>query len=65
MFQLENKYFLYALSLVPVFIIIYWLLNRWRKKAIAAYGDVSIVKQLIPDVSTSKRIWKFILFTLA
>ncbi|MES2395904.1 MAG: VWA domain-containing protein [Bacteroidota bacterium] len=65
MFQLENKYFLYALSLVPVFIIIYWLVNRWRKKALAAYGDVSIVKQLIPDVSVSKRIWKFILFTLA
>lgn len=65
MFQLENKYFLYALSLVPVFIIIYWLINRWRKKALAAYGDVSIVKQLIPDVSVSKRIWKFILFTLA
>lgn len=65
MFQLENKYFLYALSLIPVFIIIYWLVNRWRKKAFAAYGDVSIVKQLIPDVSVSKRIWKFILFTLA
>ncbi len=65
MFQLENKYFLYALGLVPVFIIIYWLVNRWRRKALAAYGDVSIVKQLIPDVSVSKRIWKFILFSMA
>lgn len=65
MFQLENKYFLYALSLVPVFIIIIWLYNRWRKKALAAYGDILIIQQLIPDVSKSKRLWKFILFTLA
>ncbi len=65
MFQLENKYFLYALGLVPVFIILYWLHNRWRKKALAAYGDIVIIQQLIPDVSKSKRIWKFILFTLA
>ncbi len=65
MFQLENKYFLYALSLVPVFIIIYWLYGRWRKKALAAYGDISIIQQLFPDVSNSKRIWKFILFLIS
>lgn len=65
MFQLENKYFLYALGLVPVFIIIYWLYSRWRKKALAAYGEISLIQQLIPDVSNAKRVWKFILFTLA
>lgn len=65
MFQLENKYFLYALGLVPVFIIIYWLHNRWRKKALAGYGDIAIIQQLIPDVSKSKRSFKFILFMLA
>jgi len=64
-FQLENKYFLYALGLVPVFIIIYWLYSRWRKKALAAYGEISLIQQLIPDVSNAKRVWKFILFTLA
>ena len=65
MFQLENKYFLYALGLVPVFIVIFWLMNRWRKKALNSYGEIAIIKQLIPDVSKSKRIWKFILFTIA
>ncbi len=65
MFQLENKYFLYAFGLLPVFFIFYWLLNRWRKKSLAAYGDISIIQQLFPDVSKSKRIWKFILFTTA
>ncbi len=65
MFQLENIYFLYALGIVPVFIIIFLLVNRWRKKALTTYGDISIIKQLMPDVSKSKRVWKFILFTIA
>lgn len=65
MFQLENKYYLYALILIPVFIIIYILVSRWRKKALAAYGEVEVIKQLFPDVSKSKRIWKFILYLIA
>jgi Ca-activated chloride channel family protein len=64
-YQLENKIYLYALVLIPVFIIIYWLVIRWRKKALKAFGDMSIISQLFPDVSKTKRIWKFILFTLS
>ena len=65
MFQLENKLFLYMLALVPVLIVLYWLNNRWRKKALKGYGDVAIIQQLIPDVSKAKRIWKFIVFVFA
>lgn len=38
---------------------------RWRKKALKAYGDISIIQQLFPDVSNVKRVWKFLFFTLA
>jgi len=65
MYQFENIYFFYALGLLPVFILMYWLLNRWRKKTFATYGDLLIIEQLIPDVSKSKRNWKFVAFTLA
>lgn len=65
MYQLENKYYLYALGLIPIFIIIYWLMSRWRKNALKSYGDPLVIQQLFPDVSKTKRIWKFILFTLA
>lgn len=65
MYQFENIYFFYALGLLPVFILMYWLLNRWRKKTFATYGDLLIIGQLIPDVSKSKRNWKFVAFTLA
>lgn len=65
MFQLENTYYLYALGLIPVFIIIYWLMNRWKKKALASFGSLAIIQQLFPDVSTAKRTTKFVLYTLA
>jgi len=65
MFQLENIYYLYALGLIPLFLIIYWFSNRWRKKAVKKYGDLLVIQQLFPDVSKTKRTWKFILYTVA
>ena len=62
MFQLENKIYLYALALIPLFIIIYWIMTRWRKKALLSFGELAVIQQLYPDVSKSKRIWKFILY---
>jgi Ca-activated chloride channel homolog len=41
------------------------MMNRWRKKALSNYGDMVVIQQLFPDVSRSKRIWKFILFVFA
>ncbi len=65
MFQLENKVYLYALILIPLFIIIYLVVARWRIKALKSFGDIAVIQQLFPDVSKSKRFWKFILFLLA
>ena len=65
MFQLENKIYLYALALIPLFIIIYWIMTRWRKKALLSFGELAVIQQLYPDVSKSKRIWKFILYLFA
>ena len=65
MFQLEHKYYLYALGFIPVFVLIYFLLNIWRKRALKSYGDILVIQQLFPDVSKAKRFWKFILFSFA
>jgi len=64
-FQFENKYYFYAFALIPVFIIIYWLVSRWRKKSIKRLGDVVVVERLFPDVSPTKRVWKFVLYNIA
>ena len=63
--QLENKYYLYALLLVPALIIIYLLVDAWRKRALKAYGDIAVIQRLFPDVSNAKRITKFILYVCA
>jgi len=65
MIQFENKYFLWTLGLIPLFVVLYWLTARWRKKSLNNFGELEIIKQLFPDLSPTKRIWKFILFTFA
>jgi len=65
MFQLENKYFLAAFVLIPLFILLYWLTVRWRKRATQLYGEPAVIKKLIPDISFNKRFAKFILFIVA
>jgi len=63
--QIDNSYFSYAFILIPVFLIVYWLVSKWRKRALSSYGDLEVVNQLVPDISRTKRIWKNILYILA
>jgi Ca-activated chloride channel family protein len=63
--QFEHFYFFYALALIPVLIICFLLAERWKRKALAAFGEPRVIRQLFPDASESKRIWKFILFVAA
>ena len=65
MFQLENKYFLVALVLIPLFIILYALTVSWRKRTMKLYGETDVIKKLMPDTSVNKRFAKFILFLVA
>lgn len=62
MFQLENKIYLFALALLPLFLLVHLLVYRWKKRALKTFGDPVIIQGLFPDVSRSKRIWKFILY---
>jgi Ca-activated chloride channel family protein len=65
MFQLENKYYLVALVLLPLFLLIYGLTVRWRKRTMALYGEQEVIKKLMPDISVNKRFAKFILYVIA
>jgi Ca-activated chloride channel family protein len=65
MFQLENKYYLVALILLPLFLLIYGLTVRWRKKTMAIYGEQEVIKKLMPDISVNKRFAKFVLYVIA
>jgi Ca-activated chloride channel family protein len=57
--------FLWGLAAIPVFILFFIAVNRWKKRAIASLGDKSVVTMMIPLVSFSIPRLKFILFMLA
>jgi Ca-activated chloride channel family protein len=65
MFRFEHTYLLYLLALVPLLWLLFILARNKRKKSIAAFGDDELVKQLMPDVSSSRPRWKFVLTSFA
>ncbi len=64
MFRFEHDYILFGLVLIPIVWIIFLLARRNRQKAIKAFGELSVIQQLMPHVSKSKSNWKFILISV-
>ena len=65
MFRFQHTEFLWALLLIPFFIVVFILLVNWRNKSIKKFGDSVLMLRLMPDVSTGKPVFKFILFCVA
>ncbi len=65
MFRFEHPYFLYALAVLPILLILFLIFIRWQKSAEARLGDTSLIKALIPDASKYRRGIKFGLLFLA
>ncbi len=54
-----------ALAIVPLFLFLYSLLIRWKKKATKKIGDERLVKLMTKDFAPGKFLIKFVLFTVA
>jgi Ca-activated chloride channel family protein len=65
MLRFAHIEFLWGLLAIPVFLLLFITISRWKKKAVAALGDKNIVKLMMPDVSFSRPWVKFILFAAA
>lgn len=65
MFRFEEPLYLYLLLLVPVLAGLHYATNYFRKRRLARYGDVSLMKELMPDVSAVRREVKVWLMLLA
>lgn len=65
MLRFAHIEFLWALAFVPVMIVIFLRVTRWKKKAISKLGDRKVVDMLIPEVSFSRPWIKFILLVLS
>lgn len=65
MFRLANPEYLYALLVIPALIAFFWYSRIQRKKALAQFGQKDILAVLMPNVSASRPILKFIVLMLA
>ncbi len=64
MFRFEHTYLLYAMAIIPLVWLLFILARNKRKKSIESFGDNELVKQLMPEVSPTRPIWKFVLTSL-
>ena len=65
MFRFEEPLYLYLLLLVPVLAGLHYVTNYFRKRRLARYGDVHLLKDLMPEVSAARREVKVWLMLLA
>lgn len=65
MFRFANTYILYILIAIPFLFGIYLLAIYLKKKSLKKFGDLGIVKQLIPDFSRVRPLIKFLFAAFA
>jgi len=56
---------LWGLVFVPLLILLFLLVRRWKRKALAALGDKEVVLRMMPEVSFSRPVIKFAFFITA
>jgi Ca-activated chloride channel family protein len=65
MIRFAHIEFLWALALVPAAVLLYLFVARWKRRAVASLGDKQVVRLMMPEVSFSRPLLKFILFIIA
>ncbi len=65
MLQFAHIKYVYALAVIPLFIGIYWLALRSRKRSIRMFAELPLFHVLAPESSLSKKNLKFILAVFA
>jgi len=65
MFRFEDPIYLYLLAVIPVLVIIRLLMVHQQKKRLRRFGDLELVRQLMPDVSRFRPAVKFYLLLAA
>ncbi len=65
MFRFAHPEYIWGLILIPLLTLLFIFSRIMRKKALRRFGDPALLKQLMPSVSESRPVLKFILFMLA
>lgn len=65
MFRFENIDYLYLLFVIPAFVLVYIISRYIRQGKLKALADKDMLETLIPEVSSFKPLYKFILLMFA
>jgi Ca-activated chloride channel family protein len=65
MLRFAHIEYLWGLAVIPLFLLVFIFVSRWKRKALKTLGDRNIVDKIVPDVSFSTPRLKFILFAIA
>ena len=65
MYELEEKGYLYLLSIIPFLVLVFLYIQFWKKKKQREFGDLDLVKKLSPEKSVFKPALKFSVVLLA
>lgn len=65
MFQFEQSNLLIYLAVIPILVLIFWLSQRARRRALVRFGHLDVLGQLMPQYSRNKHTVKFILLLIA
>jgi len=64
MIQLDEKSYLYLLSIIPVMVVLFVLLQFWKKRTQRKFADLTLLKRVTPDRSNFKSSLKLIFILL-
>tara|TARA_R110002051_G_scaffold82832_1_gene147289 strand:+ start:3684 stop:4727 length:1044 start_codon:yes stop_codon:yes gene_type:complete len=64
MIQLEEKIYFYLLFIIPILVVLFVLLQIWKRSAQKKFADVTLLKRITPDKSIFKATLKLIIFLL-
>ncbi|MGE4587151.1 MAG: BatA domain-containing protein, partial [Mangrovibacterium sp.] len=65
LFRFANSEYLYALIIVPVLILLFIVTRIIRRRALTRFARPGILEELMPSVSNTRPVIKFILWILA
>jgi len=65
LFQFAQPEYLWFLSIIPLMFGIYFISNLLKKRALQKFGDAEIIQRLMPEVSVTRQLLKFIIINIA
>ena len=65
MFQLEEKIWFWALMIIPIVVVLFLLLQVWKRHAQHKFADRRLLKRLSPNRSLFKSVLKLTVWSLA